>query len=79
MRRKRLPPDTRPKWDDPDLPVLYYGKEMLPSDLSSLCSWRVNTPTERNPDWHNDPAYHWRKKPQNTLSPSPHEVREGRE
>lgn len=64
LRPKPLPPDTRPDWRDPDMPVLVTvaGKLVAwsPDRAQRGYTWRMqelNAPTFRN-----DPTYHLRAK-----------------
>lgn len=78
MPRRRLPePDTRPHWDDPDLPCFSkHGQPMDPAAAVSDAQVRMSpTPvfielpdgrrgwlTNQNPDWRHDPTYNLRKR-----------------
>lgn len=69
MRRRRLPPDTRPDWRDPQMPVirdylLGNGTRKRIVDPEYESQWRsicmeINT----HPTWRNDPTYNMRRKP----------------
>ncbi len=65
-RRKPLPPDTRPNWRDPAMPVLVDLKfkgltPWHPERFQRAVAGRLAICTE--PDWKNDPTYHLRRKP----------------
>lgn len=77
MRRKRQPPDTRPKWDDPDLPFMGKGLTISATKLQTICQESLAmTPS---PHWSNDPTYNLRK-PRKLLSLRPLPLgRDGRE
>jgi hypothetical protein len=68
MTRRRLPPDNRPDWRDPDMPILLEGNVYTPDEATRMFQERVRLMTEtldRNPQfyWRNDPLYHGKKKP----------------
>lgn len=63
---KRPPPDTRPDWRDPDMPVLVCTKsdgliQWEPERFQRAVAGRLAICTE--PDWRNDPTYNLRRKP----------------
>lgn len=65
MKRRQPPPDTRPDWRDPDMPVLMHRKStgkldaVAPAIATKVAKYRVeNDPV---PSWRNDPTYHMRK------------------
>lgn len=63
-RRPRLPPDTRPDWRDPYMPVLVQHRirgliAIEPERLVHVCQVRLSMCTE--PDYRSDPTYHMRK------------------
>jgi len=67
-RRKPLPPDTRPDWRDPNMPVcrnytMRDGTKKLLADPDWEQEYRTWT-LERTPaaqHWSNDPTYNLRK------------------
>ena len=66
-RRRRQPPqpDTRPRWDDPDL-RMYGTKSGLgyPEHIiSKLCAEQMARPSLVKLHWRNDPTYNMRRRP----------------
>lgn len=68
MKRKRLPPDNRLNWRDPDMPVLRLGfkdKELTMFQVPSVdihiyyYNKMINHPA---PSYVYDPSYWWSKK-----------------
>jgi hypothetical protein len=67
MTRHKLPPDNRPDWRDPDIPVLIEGRWYTPDEMQRVCQDHVKEVTElmdRHPQlyWRNDPLYNGKKK-----------------
>jgi len=65
--RRRLPPDNRPDWRDPDIPVLIGDCLYTPEEMQRVCQEHIKVVTEvmdRHPElyWRNDPLYHGRNK-----------------
>lgn len=70
MRRKKLPPDKRLDWRDPNMPCLCMGRynkneefrliEVRPDIRSQVSRNAMNTAGE--PDWRNDPTYNMKTK-----------------
>lgn len=63
-KRRRLPPDTRPNWRDPNMPVLAQHREkglipIEPERLSKVARIRLDMCTE--PTYDRDPTYNLRK------------------
>lgn len=65
MARRRPPPDTRPDWRDPNMPVLAQTKRGLEvwdaERFRQAIAGRLAICTE--PDWRHDPTYNLRRKP----------------
>lgn len=55
--RRRIKPDTRPRWNNPNLKILYAGKWHTAEEYQKLCvaafEWQKN--------W-NEPSYWWNRK-----------------
>lgn len=74
MTRRKPPPDLRPSWRDPNMPVLLtctnqdtgqnYLREYTPERAQYAFAWRMENGTNLVPDWRNDPTYHMRRRPQ---------------
>lgn len=68
MPRKRLPPDTRPKWWDLGDTVDWRGKRISQFDVALEALMIMNhfdsyrTTTYRDEDWRNDPTYNPQRK-----------------
>jgi hypothetical protein len=56
-RRRRLPPDTRPRWDDPDLRMLIGRHWYTPVALMYECETHMRMKTPKHPHWKDDPTY----------------------
>lgn len=69
MKRSTLPPDTRPDWRDPAMPVdrKYVGRdgkpmgEITPEYESGFRAFLIETMTQL-PNWRNDPTYDLKRK-----------------
>lgn len=67
MKRRRLPPDTRPDWRDPNMPVLRdyvmgNGTKRTIVDPDYERRYREHLmSTTSHPDYHRDPTYNLRK------------------
>lgn len=57
MRRRRLPPDTRPKWNDPDLPVTSLNGTFTANEVQAWAKERCDE-YDRQPAW---VRYLWRR------------------
>lgn len=68
MSRRRLPPDNRLDWRDPNMPVLDDGVKKTPEQfqrerIRSLVAASGYVGSRHFPDWKNDPGYYgWKKK-----------------
>jgi len=68
MKRKRLPPDTRPNWRDPNMPVIRRyrmgdGTTKTEVDPDYERRYREFLLHDSNqPDYHRDPTYNLRRK-----------------
>lgn len=69
-RRKRLPPDKRLKWRDPNMPVLRiakphdnpnaeWGVYEFPADMIHNYHQRAMLTPRHEPTWQYDPSYWW--------------------
>ena len=69
-RRKKLPPDKRLNWRDPNMPVLRYGKvngvidthEIKPEDIRAYYKAKLEQIGWQMPSWDQDESYWWNKK-----------------
>jgi len=61
MRRRKLKPDTRPHWDDPDLKVRFGGIEMTAEEYSKFCQEELET-NRQYIYYKDDPTYNLKKK-----------------
>lgn len=66
-RRPRFPPDTRPSWRDPNMPV-FRNYRMADGTTRTLVDpdyehryREMLMATSIQPDYHRDPTYHLRK------------------
>ena len=59
MRRK-LKPDTRPRWNDPNLKIRFRGKEYTAEEWSKECE---NALYDFLPNWRDDKTYDLKRKP----------------
>ena len=63
--KRRLPPDKRLDWRDPNMPVLRYGKfgdfigtkEVSPDDITRYYKAKLEQMGYQLPDWKDDPTY----------------------
>ena len=68
LRRRKLPPDTRPKWDDPLETFHHPTLGVMSLDLLQRIAARrydyQGRPKieEKYPNWHQDPSYNWRNR-----------------
>lgn len=68
-RRRRLPPDTRPSWRDPNLVVVRsyrMGDGTLRTDIDPDYERRYREmlmATSTHPDFRQDPTYNMKRKP----------------
>ena len=70
MRRRKLPPDTRLDWRDPDMPLLcrHQGEviKLSPEEAQSDASYSMMgydwNPEGDRLNWRNDPLYHAARK-----------------
>ena len=63
-KRRKLPPDNRLDWRDPNMPVLDDGLEKTPEQfqrerLRMLISTEGFTGAKHFPHYKNDPSYFW--------------------
>lgn len=69
MRRKKLPPDDRLDWRDPNMPALRYGvvdgiegmHEIKPEHITQYYHAKMHHPFNSAPNWKNDPTYNLKK------------------
>jgi len=61
-RRRRLPPDTRPRWNDPDLPVYYDVRGPYPAENIRQISAQF-LETKQVPNWKKDRTYDLKNRP----------------
>lgn len=66
MRRKKLPPDTRLDWRDPNMPVIDDGVIKTPERFQwertrSFVAASGTTGSRHFKNWKDDPAYDWGK------------------
>lgn len=67
-RREARAPDTRPKWDDPDLPVLLQIEEDGTRKLEAFPPTEVRQymkilhEINPEPNWRDDPTYNLQRK-----------------
>jgi hypothetical protein len=60
MKQKKLPPDTRLSWRDPNMPVLgKYGRPIPHEKMVVKANLALELSNE--PTWRNDPTYNLRK------------------
>lgn len=58
--RHKPKPDTRPRWDDPSLPV--FGKSGRPIDPAKMVlKAQMTLAQSREPTWRNDPTYNLKR------------------
>ena len=70
VKRRKLPPDTRLDWRDPDMPVLRYGnfngefgtKEVAPQYIQNYYRAKLDQIGWKMPDYKDDPSYWWSRK-----------------
>jgi hypothetical protein len=62
--RRRLGPDKRPRWNDPDLKVPYDGKLYDQEEYRKLCEKQLIV-DRAYLSWRDDPTYDLRKKKSN--------------
>jgi len=68
VRRRKLPPDNRLDWRDPDMPILDDGIKKTPEQFQrertrALAASYGSFSSKIFPDWKNDPGYYgWKKK-----------------
>lgn len=59
--RRQPPPDTRPSWRDPNLPVIgKSGREIDHRKMETKAQMALVASAE--PDWRRDPTYNLRRK-----------------
>lgn len=67
MRRRRLPPDTRPNWRDPNMPLVRDytfrdGRKVTEVTPEFEQEWRrMCMDLNQAPNWRHDPTYNLRK------------------
>ncbi len=66
MRKFKSKPDTRPRWNDPNLPIYFSGKWYSADEWQKLCAHTMSLPSRAEPHYTKDPTYNLRKnfKPQ---------------
>jgi hypothetical protein len=70
MKRRKLPPDIRKDWRDPNMPVTFAGKvngingyhEIDHRYINQYFVAKMNSVFYNPPLWHSDPSYWWSKK-----------------
>lgn len=65
MRRRRLPPDTRPNWRDPNLPLVYTNMEGEQVEVSPEEANEIHSESLQwsdSPRWFEDETYNLRRK-----------------
>ena len=68
-RRRRLPPDTRPNWRDPNMPVMrdYVMRDgtkrtqVDPDYEHRYREFLITLPDDTHPNWRLDPTYDLKK------------------
>jgi hypothetical protein len=65
MKRRRLEPDLRPDWRDPNMPCFVSTKsqgmtEWAPNRVQRVAAAKLNFVNE--PSWRNDPTYNMKAK-----------------
>lgn len=63
LRRERLRPDTRPKWNDPDLQCGH--NQITAEEMSFYADLRMRFGGLYDPHWRSDPTYDLCKKENN--------------
>lgn len=58
--KHRQPPDTRPRWNDPNLKVLYRGRYYSDEEYKALCERAIAT--DMTPNWKQDKTYNLKRK-----------------
>jgi hypothetical protein len=68
MKRRRVPSDNRPRWDDPDLTVRlniaqkgYRPRDFTAEELTRVCARRLANTNEVY-SWEWDMSYRWAKR-----------------
>lgn len=61
MTRKRLPPDTRPKWNDPNLPFTNAKGVAIPADKATKL-FEQKLSLAADPPYTQDPTYNLKRK-----------------
>lgn len=75
MRRKRLPPDDRLDWRDPEMPVIrkvtIQGREEVreipPKYIEQYYKNKIFGAYYDAPNWRDDPSYNWNRKVQRNI------------
>lgn len=62
LRRERMRPDNRPRWDDPNL--LCGHIDLSAQDMSLYAEFRLTRMSDKY-SWRNDPTYDMKKKKKN--------------
>ena len=80
MHKRKLPPDTRPNWRDPAMPVIRNyrmgdGTTKTEVDPDYERRYRehliASAPPQDFPHYKDDPTYHMKRKPKPLANPSP--------
>lgn len=64
MAKRVLKPDTRPRWNDPDLKVLYRGKYYTAEEYQILCQHAMIF--DMSPSYKSDVTYNLKRKKYDT-------------
>jgi len=67
IKRRKLPPDTRLDWRDPDMPVLRIAKSggmmlVAPEWINNYHATKIASPYYTAPHYKDDPSYWWSRK-----------------
>ena len=63
MSRRKIEPDHRYRWDDPNLPFFHpkTGEPISPERVTRICQMQMETERNKAPHYSKDPSYWWRK------------------
>jgi len=64
MRRRNLKPDTRYRWNDPDLPVYFLRRWWSAEEYQKACQYALEN-DKGYIDYKDDPSYNWNRKNKN--------------
>lgn len=70
MKRRKLPPDKRLNWRDPDMPIIRTGiingvfqtAEIAPQHVQQYYQIKLQRNIDIEPNWRVDPTYDLKKK-----------------